>query len=519
VFQHRENVFAKVRANNDNKFILREGANQGMVFPFRKIWDPEVLEDAGGRIDRALTSRTKRLMIGLNVNGDFDSVDGALVVSEGHGKFMRIEFAVCVSESISESIRKTLRSLVSEPKPLQIELKQLSADLAEIQAATVDRLLQKAGKYVNRVLGVAVSDPGLWLKDFDGSATYTSLCDPNRLAELSGVTIIDGFPAQDVIVGGQGKPLSGLPAWLLMSDRDRRVATDVNAAFLIGDQFEGYLLPPSDGLDVSIPSIEPVHSLGMKFFDLLIRRLTTHPPTLREIDALLVAGAHHPGLLGRWENRIESAQLDQANSNGASYVDFTQADLLNEMAAQAVECSQQGISIGDIFCTTLELIVNSCKAQTSAGLMELQQQYEIEQERIAKKLLTLNAKRRSNAAVHRKPDFSKLSKLVVAAKPEFERAFLTRFQNAFPDTEIGLPDQFVSTESESATDLKLDAVLTAILGLMHVDQMPGNLPELTGCEQQRILGRLTPGRPHQWRQLLREMADFQPPVMKLKDAV
>ena len=65
----------------------------------------------------------------------------------------------------------------------------------------------------------------------------------------------------------------------------------------------------------------------------------------------------------------------------------------------------------------------------------------------------------------------------------------------------------------------MGAVVAAVLGLFHIDQMPANIPWLTGAESQRILGRLTPGRPSNWRQLLRSMADFHPAPMKLKDAV
>ena len=57
------------------------------------------------------------------------------------------------------------------------------------------------------------------------------------------------------------------------------------------------------------------------------------------------------------------------------------------------------------------------------------------------------------------------------------------------------------------------------MGLLYIDQMPANIPWLTGADSQRILGRLTPGRPGSWRQLIRSMADFHPPAMKLKDAV
>ena len=64
-----------------------------------------------------------------------------------------------------------------------------------------------------------------------------------------------------------------------------------------------------------------------------------------------------------------------------------------------------------------------------------------------------------------------------------------------------------------------DAAWTAILGAMFIDQMPGNLPWLTGAATPRILGRITPGAPPVWRQLVREMADHHPAAMRLRDAV
>ena len=66
---------------------------------------------------------------------------------------------------------------------------------------------------------------------------------------------------------------------------------------------------------------------------------------------------------------------------------------------------------------------------------------------------------------------------------------------------------------------KLRSMSVAMMGLMHIDQMPGSLPWLTGCEYPRILGRLTPGRPSNWRQVIMDMADYHPPAMKLREAV
>jgi anhydro-N-acetylmuramic acid kinase len=76
-----------------------------------------------------------------------------------------------------------------------------------------------------------------------------------------------------------------------------------------------------------------------------------------------------------------------------------------------------------------------------------------------------------------------------------------------------------NVEALGVTGDYFSAVLVAALGAMHVDQMPANLPWLTGAEMPRILGRLTPGSPKQWRMLLREMADYHPAAMRLRDAV
>ena len=64
-----------------------------------------------------------------------------------------------------------------------------------------------------------------------------------------------------------------------------------------------------------------------------------------------------------------------------------------------------------------------------------------------------------------------------------------------------------------------DAIVSAFFGIMFADQMAGNLPHLTGAMSQRILGRITPGLPVIWRNLLQNMNDATAPIMKLRDAV
>jgi len=64
-----------------------------------------------------------------------------------------------------------------------------------------------------------------------------------------------------------------------------------------------------------------------------------------------------------------------------------------------------------------------------------------------------------------------------------------------------------------------DPVAAAMLGQLYIDQAPANLPLLTGAETHRVLGRVTPGSPANWRKILQEMKRSEPATITLKRAV
>jgi 1,6-anhydro-N-acetylmuramate kinase len=68
-------------------------------------------------------------------------------------------------------------------------------------------------------------------------------------------------------------------------------------------------------------------------------------------------------------------------------------------------------------------------------------------------------------------------------------------------------------------DPALTAATVAVLGLLHLDQIPGNLPAITKARAPRVLGRLTPGSLANWHRLLRELASRAPSVVTLRSAV
>jgi hypothetical protein len=207
------------------------------------------------------------------------------------------------------------------------------------------------------------------------------MCDASTIAEISGVNVIDALPDRDLSVAGNGRSLAALPIWILLADRNQRVA-NVDCVFVDASKncTEIYSLPASDGLDAELPKI----------------------------------GHHLAGHGESLEQTIRQIRHSRPNDR---------------------------------------LIVHRRSCRTSSETCE------------------------------RKPD-------------------------SFED--------FAAVIDE---EVNLDSLVAALLGMFHIDQMPANVPTITGASAQRILGRLTPGRPSNWRHLIRAMAQHQPAPMKLRDAI
>ena len=267
--------------------------------------------------------------------------------------------------------------------PSAFDLQFLLRDLADVQTLVFEHLKQEAGKYVDRVLAISIADPGLWFSDFDDKQLYMPMCDPTTIAESTGITVIDALPKRDLAVGGTGRPLAALPLWVMLADRNPKVAdTDCVLVDLTKPRPETFWLPASDGLDAIMPKI-------------------------------------------KWE-------------------------------------------VADPDATADEIVAKATLADPRANLI-----------------------------VH------------IDQASSLKQRGTTTWQD--------LPHQRLSEVIGEAVNL--EALVAALLGIFHIDQLPSNLPNLTGARSQRILGRLTPGRPSNWRQLIQAMAQHHPAPMKLKDAI
>ena len=113
----------------------------------------------------------------------------------------------------------------------------LAAELAEFGANVVGDLCARRPQIERRVLVIGVIEPGIWGRTRGGLVGYLPLVDAGRLADLTGLNVINAFPARDLAQEGAGGPLDPMPDWLLLHHTSKTrllvdLAHDIRLSFL-----------------------------------------------------------------------------------------------------------------------------------------------------------------------------------------------------------------------------------------------------------------------------------------------
>ncbi len=395
-----------------------------MIIPVPAIWARQKPEDPNDRIERVLYNRSHRVMAGLSIDDQFQTVTGALVVTVGNGKYLRLQHAVPAVAPIPHAISKSIRGFLEQGTNDLAQLAPIRADLAEIQSAVVERLKSAAGKYVDRVMAVAVNDPGLWTEDFDGRRSYNSFCDATKVAELSGVTVIDAFPARDIAAGGNGSSLDGIPLWLALADRHAKVAKEQRAIVTAHGPSCCYRLPPSDGLDAEVPDILRESSAGFDFLQQLVRTITGAEQASQPFEKLYANGVCSERLQAILRSTMEAEQSRSARASGHGIVGC-QRELANQLLAAAQPyLAKPTDSLADLVQTCVVTIVDE----------------------LVERLL--------------RPGH--LDEICVAAIAPLETCLINRFQQQMPEVKVNSISQLGFSAD------CLPAVIAALLGLLHI---------------------------------------------------
>ncbi|MBN1852806.1 MAG: anhydro-N-acetylmuramic acid kinase [Pirellulales bacterium] len=411
-----------------------------------------------------------RSVAGIAVSSDIRRIAAVCLRIHGRGLDARAEMVGNAIRGLPLAAAGQFRAIVeghgSSPGPLA----SLAAELAEIQAQLIGESCGSAVEKDDSLpypLVVGTHEPGLWHCIDNRPHAQIGLCDAARLAERTGLNVMDAFPARDLAHGGVGGPIEPIAQWLLLHDAKRnRILLDLGRTSRMT-----YLPAGCEGSaagHVMATDVGP----GMALLDDLTSRLTGGRQQFDPGGSLAVQGRCNPDLL---DHLLSAPYFDHPGPKWHPAGTPT-----NWFLSETLHWgSQHGNGLRDLLCTVTHLI--------AVAIVRCLHQYVPHTPSPIQLILTGGGER--NGLLLRE---------------------LTRRLNAMdmiPISELGMHRD------------QLDAACVAILALLSIDHVPQTRTHTTGIEAPRILGRLTPGSPQNWYALLQMMAASTPATMSLRCAI
>lgn len=142
--------------------------------------------------------------LGLMSGTSMDGIDAALVDLQNH----QVKLVCAQTLAWPETLRQQLTRVVDHPEAISLHaLGQLDAAAGEAFAATAHSIIQKSGINAKEIRAIGSHGQTLFHAP-DSTPAFTTQCgDPNRIAEITGITTVADFRRRDIAAGGQGAPL------------------------------------------------------------------------------------------------------------------------------------------------------------------------------------------------------------------------------------------------------------------------------------------------------------------------
>jgi anhydro-N-acetylmuramic acid kinase len=284
---------------------------------------------------------------------------------------------------------------------------------------------------------------------------------PAVLAERLGVTVCSDFRARDLAAGGQGSPLTALSDTLLLRHpEENRLLLHLGGVARVVFVPAGARLPEVAGFETGPCSV---------LLDALMRLLTSGRESFdsggryavqgRCLEPLVQDWLRHPYLVRRPPKSMPRALFGEA------------------FAAEAVaQARAHNGSLHDLLCTATHFVARSIREALRRFLPG----------RSVNRVLV------SGGAVRNGLLWQLLQQQFAPARVERSDA-------------AGLPAAY------------RNAVAFAVLGVLLLDGVAGNLPAVTGAAGSRLLGTLTPGSPAHWARCLAWMSSQMSPLIGSED--
>lgn len=418
------------------------------------------------RLDVSHLPDQRRWFVGAIVSSQGDEVTAAIVGVAGHGLDAQTELTAAATADIPRETASLLRSAVEGASCTAAALANAQTQLAEVEAALVNDLLANAALPPDRVLAAGIHDPAFWAWTHGEPTGYLSWCDAGRLAELTGLNVLDAFPSRDLAQGGFGGPLLALPEWMLFRQRGR------NRALLDLGRTARMTYLPDPNIDRAAANILSFEiGPGTALLDLLAQRLSGGQHRFDPGGSMAAQGRRLAPLVDRWlQDPCFHGPLPRWHPRGVRPERF-----LTEGLQMAVESHW---SVRDLLCSATHFLAESVALALRKAL----------------------------------PEDAALDEIIVTGGGRHNGMLLR---------EIGqlceLP--LVPIEETTMPAEAIGPTCVALLAMLYLDDVPANATAITGATTPRILGRLTPGSPLNWQRLLHSYGGAPPVVRPLRTAV
>ena len=398
-----------------------------------------------------------RYLIGLSSGSSLNGVDAALVRLDGVGLRLAARLDQFLHWPYPRELRDMLVRADSADDALLRQAALLHRLLGETYAGAARKLTEAARLAANEVLCIGCSGHALAHDPEGRYPTTLNLGMTSVVAERTGITTISDFRSRDLVLGGQGVPLTPVVDHLLFHDAaESRVLVHLGGLATV-------LALPAAGTPKDVIGFHAAPCCLL--LDGFMQHLTNgrepydaggkHAVQGRCIEPLLQRWLAHPLLLRRPPKTI-------------SRLDFGP-----EFIQQAVAWAQQTKnSLHDLLCTAAHFVVRAI----------------------------VDALRRFIPGQPAR---------VLLSGGGTRNGFLWRLleQQLAPLKVEKIDNYGIPAEARKA-------VAFAALAALALDGVPANLPSVTGASGPRLLGTFTPGAPPNWARCLAWMARHAatPPV-------
>ncbi|HEX2602903.1 MAG TPA: anhydro-N-acetylmuramic acid kinase [Gemmatimonadaceae bacterium] len=370
------------------------------------------------------------VVVGLMSGTSLDGISAAVArfTDQSDGR-IDVELLAYVSREYSGSERNRLAAALGGGTPA--EYCRLNFDLGDWLADAAIGVMAEAGVARSDIAAIASHGQTIWHEP--GHSTWQS-GESAVIAERTGIDVISDFRVRDVAAGGQGAPLVPIADAMLFSS-----ATDWRGLQNLGGIGNITVVPPHGVLDgVRAFDTGP----GVAVIDGVVRAM--YPDLAYDVDGKLA-------LAGTPSDRIVSELLSHPYFS-APPPKSTGRELFNSDYVQKLIATSRsvGASDEDIIATAVELTARSIGDAYRSFIAEP-----------VKEVLVSGGGAKNPAL------FAAIER---AAAPVKVRHFA---------------DVYFDGEAK-------EAVAFALLGYLHVNNRPGNVPTATGARGLRVLGKRTP---------------------------